>query len=287
MKKIIIALVLFSIFLIGCVDEKYYTESKNCEILVFDISGQISNHIISGSQQDTGLVEIGIPISLNYNNLTVSSVNFSPLAKSDKNPLIIKDFSNNLVLTITAEDDNISKVWKIKIFYADPPLQLAYSDMKTWTIAKDENGNDIKIGSTYAYFPGEENIFSPWQNAARANTLTGFFSVNPKPNIENADYVSLDTRVYSAGSMLNSAIITGALFTGKFVFNTTYLPAIGSDPNPRKLVNLGTPFYQKPSQVEFKMRYKAGDIMKDGKNNPILEGDSEGRPSKDSCDIYF
>ena len=31
------------------------------------------------------------------------------------------------------------------MFYTDAPLQLAYADMKTWTIAKDENGNDIMI----------------------------------------------------------------------------------------------------------------------------------------------
>ncbi|MDD4684886.1 MAG: PCMD domain-containing protein [Bacteroidales bacterium] len=287
MKKIIIALVLVSTFFASCVDEKYYTESKDCNILVFDIEGQISNRIITGSPSDTGFVEIGIPISMNYNNLSVSSAKFSPLAKPDKDALKIKDFSNDVVFTITAEDDNVSKVWKVRVFYTDAPLQLAYSNMKSWTIAKDENGNEIKIGPTYAYFPGQANVFSPWQNGARANTLAGFFSVNPKPSVENADYASMETKLYSTGALMNSAIVTGALFTGKFMYNSTYLPGIGSDPNPRKMVNLGTPFYQKPKEVKFKMRYKAGEVMKDGKNKVILENDPEGRPSKDSCEIYF
>ncbi len=287
MKKIIIALVLVSTFFASCVDDTYYAESKQCNILVFDISGQVSNRILAGNPSDTGLVEIGIPTSMNYNNLIVNSFKFSPLAKPNKDATKIKDFSSDVILTLTAEDNNVSKVWKIRINYTDAPLQLAYSNMKTWTIAKDENGNEIKIGSTFAYFPGETNLFSPWQNGARANTLAGFFSVNPKPSFENADYASMDTKLYSIGALMNSAIVTGASFTGKFMYNSTYLPGLGSDPNPRKLVDLGTPFYQKPLQVKFKIRYKAGDVMKDGKNKAILENDSEGRPSKDSCEVYF
>jgi len=224
---------------------------------------------------------------MNYNNLIVSSAKFSPLAKSDKDPLKVKDFSTDVVFNIIAEDDNVSKVWKVRVFYTDAPLQLAYSNMKKWTIAKDENGNAIKIYDTYAYFPGEANMFSPWQNGARANALTGFFSVNPKPNVENADYASMDTRLYGVGAMMNVAIVTGALFTGKFIYNSSYLPGYSTEPNPRKLVNLGTPFYQKPTQVRFKMRYKAGLVMKDGRNATILENDSEQRPSKDSCEVYF
>lgn len=287
MKRILLALVLLSTIFISCVDEKYYQESKDCNILVFDISGQISNRIIQGSKTDTGIVEIGVPISMNYNNLIVNSVKYSPLAKCDKDPLKIKDFSNDVVFKITAEDNDVSKIWKVRVYYTDAPFQLAYSDMKTWTIAKDENGNDIKISSTYAYFPGEANKFSPWQHSAKANLLTGFFSVNPKPGVENADYASMDTKVYSVGAMMHCAIVTGALFTGKFIYNSTYLPGIGSDPNPRKMVNFGTPFYKKPLQVKFKMRYKAGDVMKDGDNHSILAGDSQGRPYLDSCEVYF
>lgn len=287
MKKIIIALVLVATFFVSCVDEKFYPESKECNILVFEIEGQISNRIITGSPSDTGFVEIGIPISMNYNNLTVSSAKFSPLAKSDKEVLKVKDFSTDVVFNISAEDDNVSKVWKVRVYYTDAPLQLAYSDMKKWTIAKDENGNDIKIGSNYAYYPGEANLFSPWQNGAKANTLAGFFSVNPKPNVENADYASMDTRLYGVGAMMNAAIVTGASFTGKFIYNTSYLPGFSTEPNPRKLVNLGTPFYQKPKEVKFKMRYKAGLVMKDGRNATILENDPEKRPSKDSCEVYF
>lgn len=287
MKKILLALVLLSTVFISCVDEKYYEESKDCNILVFDISGQISNRIITGSKTDTGIVEIGVPISLNYSNLSVSTVKFSPLAKCNKEPLKIKDFSRDVVLQLTAEDNDVSKIWIIRVFYTDAPLQLPYSNMKLWTVAKDQYGSDIKIGSTYAYFPGEPNMFSPWQHSAEANKLTGFFSVNPKPDVTNADYASIETKVYPLGAMMHCAIVTGALFAGKFIFDQNHLPGFGSDPNPRKMVNLGTPFYNKPIYVKFKIRYKAGSVMKDGNNQSILEGDAQGRPTKDSCEIYF
>lgn len=285
MKNIILVLVLFSISFISCVEEDYYQESTECSILVLDISGQISNKIINN--QDTGIVEVGIPLSLSIDKLVISSVKLSPLAKADRDILGIRDFSKDVVLKIQAEDNNVYKIWKIRVFYAEEPSQIPYSNMKLWCIARDENGNEIKIGSTYAYFPGQENSFSPWQHSARANTLAGFFTVKPYPSVDIADYASMETRLYSLGSMMNSAIVSGALFTGKFVFDSKYLPGLGSDPNPRKMVNLGTPFSKKPIQVKFKMRYKAGDVMKDGKNTSILEGDSQGRPSKDSCDIYF
>lgn len=286
MKRILLSLFLLSTIFLSCVDEKYYKESQDCNILVFDIQGQINNRIIEGGKSDTGIVEVSVPITLNLNDLTVLSAKYSSLAKADKDALKIKNFTNEVYLKLTAEDDEVSKVWVVRVRYADAPLQLAYSDMKTWTIAKDENGNDIKIGSTYAYFPGEANVFSPWQHSAKANTLTGFFSVNPKPDVASADYASIETRLYPVGAMMHSAIVTGALFTGKFLFNYAHLPN-GNDPNPRKLINFGTAFYNKPQAVKFKVRYKPGMVMKDGDARDILQNDPLGRPYKDSCEIYF
>lgn len=286
MKRIIILSICLLPFLSACVDEKYYKESQECNILVFDIQGQINNRIIEGGKADTGIVEVNIPISLKINNLTVSSAKYSSLAKADKDVLKIKDFTKEVFLKLTAEDEEISKVWVIRVSYGDAPLQLAYSDMKKWTIAKDENGNDIKIGSTYAYFPGEANIFSPWQHSAKANILAGFFSVNPKPDANISDYASIETKLYPAGTMMHSAIVSGALFTGKFLFNMSHLPN-GNDPNPRKLINFGTAFYNKPKSVKLKIRYKPGSVMKDGDAKDILQNDPLGRPSKDSCEIYF
>ncbi|MDR0971970.1 MAG: PCMD domain-containing protein [Bacteroidales bacterium] len=285
MKKIILIISVLSIVFSACVDEKYYKESSKCDIVSFEISGQISNKITI--KEDTSLVEVGIPISLSLNNLKINSFEISPLAKSDRDYNSIKDFSSDVFIRIIAEDGITTKLWKIKVFYQDAPLQLAYSDMKKWTIAKDENGAEIKIGNLYAYFPGEENQYSPWQCAARANVLTGFFSVNPKPSVENPLYASMETKTYGLGAMMHSAIVAGALFTGKFIFDQNHLPVIGSDPNPRKMINFGTPFYKKPVGVKFKMRYKAGEIMRDGDNQPIIYPDAQNRPTKDSCEIYF
>ncbi len=286
MKRILLSLFLLSTIFISCVDEKYYKESNECNILVFDIMGQIDNRIIEGGQSDTGIVEVKIPISMDISNLTVSSAKYSSLAKSNIDALKLKDFSKDVFIKLIAEDEEVTKIWKIMVSYGDAPLQLVYSDMKKWTIAKDENGNEIKINTTFAYFPGEANVFSPWQHSAKANTLSGFFSVNPKPDALTSDYASIETKLYPAGAMMHSAVVAGALFTGKFLLNFSHLPN-GNDPNPRKLINFGTAFYNKPQAVRFKLRYKPGLVMKDGDAKDILQNDPSGRPSKDSCEIYF
>jgi hypothetical protein len=287
MKKIIFSLIIISTMLFSCVDETYYQESNECNIVVFDILGQVSNKIIEGKVVDTGLVEVGVPNNFNLNDLNVHSFRLSALAKSDKDVFKIKDFSKDVYLKITAEDNQTFKIWKIRVIHSEALFQLPFSSMKEWTIAKDDKGNEIKIGSTYAYFPGRENIFSPWQHSAKANTMVGFFSVNPKPDVQNADYASLQTKLYPTGAMMHSAIVAGGLYTGRFIFNSIHLPGIGSDPNPRKMVDLGTPFQNKPQSVRLKIRYKPGLIMKDGDNKEILPNDALNRPSKDSCEIYF
>ncbi|MDD2577422.1 MAG: hypothetical protein PHV76_07970, partial [Bacteroidales bacterium] len=113
MKRILLSLFLLSTIFLSCVDEKYYKESQECNILVFDIQGQINNRIIEGGKSDTGIVEVSVPITLNLNDLTVLSAKYSSLAKADKDALKIKNFTNEVYLKLTAEDDEVSKVWVV------------------------------------------------------------------------------------------------------------------------------------------------------------------------------
>ncbi|MDD2530938.1 MAG: hypothetical protein PHN41_06880, partial [Bacteroidales bacterium] len=119
MKRILLSLFLLSTIFISCVDEKYYKESNECNILVFDIMGQIDNRIIEGGQSDTGIVEVKIPISMDISNLTVSSAKYSSLAKSNIDALKLKDFSKDVFIKLIAEDEEVTKIWKIMVSYGD------------------------------------------------------------------------------------------------------------------------------------------------------------------------
>lgn len=275
------ALLLFA----GCINEDYYEESDLCNIVAFEIEGQLSSRITSS--KSAGTVTVGVPTDFDLSHLKVLRAEVSPLAKFGKDPLTITDFSDVVTLTVTAEDGKSSKTWRIEVLKGEIPRQLAYSDMSKWTIAKEEDGTVISTGGTYAYFPGEEGAYSPWQHAARANKINGFFSVTPQPSFENSEFARMETKAYPAGNLVNSGVVAGALFTGKFCFDTRHLPVVGSDPNPRKLINLGVRFPYRPTAVRFKIRYTPGEVMKDGRGKTIYPDDAEGRPSKDSCDIYF
>lgn len=277
----IFALLLFA----GCINEDYYEESDLCNIVAFEIEGQLSSRIISS--KSTGTVSINVPTDFDLSSLKVLRAEVSPLAKFNKDPFSITDFSRTVVLHVTAEDGNSSKTWYIEVSKVENDRQLAYSDMSKWKIATEEDGTAISTGGTYAYFPGEEGAYSPWQHAARANKINGFFSVTPRPSFENSEFARMETKAYPAGNIVNSGVVSGALFTGKFCFDIRHLPGVGSDPNPRKLINIGVRFPYKPTAVRFKIRYTPGEVMKDGKGKTIYPDDPEGRPSKDSCDIYF
>lgn len=277
--------VLSFLFFASCIEEDYYEQSDRCNITSFEIEGQMACTI--EDRGSTGCISVQMPMDYDLANLRVLRAELSPLASFERDIFGIKDFSRTVAVKVVAEDGKSGKTWYIDVSKVQSNWQLAYSDMKQWTIATEEDGTPISIGGKYAYFPGEQGKYSPWQHAARANKLNGFFSVSPQPSNENGEYARMETKAYPAGNMVSSGIVTGALFTGKFCFDSKHLPVVGSDPNPRKLVNLGVRFEYKPTAVKFKMRYFPGAVMKDGKGKVIYENDSENRPHRDSCDIYF
>lgn len=285
MKRIFV-IVLSILSFVSCIDESYYGESNLCNITSFEMEGQLSCEITT--KNGRGYIYVSMPEDVDKSNLRIIRAVISPLSKFDRDISSIRNFSNNVTVKVIAEDGKTFKNWDIIIVNTGTDSQIPYSDMKKWTIALDENGNQISLSNNeYAYFPGEEGKYSPWQHAARANKINGFFSVTPQPSSENSEYALVETKAYPVGNLVNSGIVTGALFTGKFCFDSRHLPVVGSDPNPRKLIDFGIPFTHKPSAVRFDIRYTPGDVMKDGKGKTINENDPEGRPYKDSCDIYF
>lgn len=290
MRKIALLIVIASVALSCKIDETYFGESDNADIVYFDIQGQMTNQILPKWSGDTGKVTIGIPQSLDIYNLTVSRVQLSPLAKFDFNPFNKHNFRGDTLVWITAENQNVRKPWIISVGYADAQKQLDYSDMRSWVKALDQKGGEIFTGTgsnkTYAYFPGAEGYQSPWQTAAHANKFVGEFTSNPQPNPTNAEFASLNTIMFKAGQIVKAGIVSGALFAGYFRFDQSHIPVIGSDPNPRKMVDFGRPFYERPTSFRLKYRYLPGEKMLDGSGNEILQSDTEKRPYKDSCDIF-
>lgn len=282
----------------GCISSDYFGLYQDANIIAFDIEGQQSNKIEPMADwRDTGVVNITVPTTLQMSNLKVTKATVAQLARFNKDPYAITDFTKNIVLTVTAEDTVIKKPWKVIVKYAEASDQIPFSAFNEWTIAKNNDGKEISFKESgvtkYAYFPGKEGELSPWQTAAESNALSiagiNYITTSPQPSASAAQYAHIETIWKSKGApaLANAQIVTGTLFTGQFIFNLSYAPMPGGNPGePRKMVNIGTPFYAKPKAIKFKMRYKAGDVMRDGKGQPITASNADGRPTKDSCDIY-
>lgn len=291
-----LAISILFLALCSCVDNDYYGLSKEANILSFDIEGQLSNKIEPFVDwEDEGVVKITIPDNYDIGDLNVLAATCTPLAKFKIDPYSIKDFSSNVYFEIMAEDTVIKKRWRIEVEQSEPLKQVPFSAMDKWTIGKNVKGEEIGYKengvSKKAYFPGNGTDLSWWVTTAEANgyELAGIntMTVNPKPTFSLPQYARLETIWVRSGqaSLAQAQVVTGALFVGQFVFNKEYAPIIGSN-QPRKMVNIGIPFSFKPTAMRLKMRYKSGEVMRDGKGAEITPANADGRPLRDSCDIY-
>ncbi|MDR3094806.1 MAG: PCMD domain-containing protein [Bacteroidales bacterium] len=278
---------LVAVMITGCFDSGYFGLSDEANILAFDIEGQLSNQIVPGGKDDVGEVLITIPEILPVNQLKVTKVLCTQLAQFSMDPYSLSDFSQEIELTLTAENTKVHKQWRIKVVHGAASGQIPFSSFNIWMPAKKQDGSEITYkedGVTKsAYFPGNGGI-SPWQTSAEANafSLSGIntMTAGPQPSASNAAYARLETIHKSITN-----VVAGALFTGNFLFNMAYAPAIGTN-EPRKMINLGTPFYAKPKAATMKLRYRPGDIMMDGNGEAITVANADGRPLQDSCEMY-
>lgn len=287
MKHYIIPFILCALLFTGCIKDDYFGESELANITTFKIKGQINNSIVTGDLRDTGYVYISISNTMNASELEVELAVASPLAKFETDPYSYTNFLEPVLIRVRAEDDNIVKPWLIVVSKGDAPKQLAYSALDQWfqtSYSYTPYGSSTPV---YAYFPGENSqTYSPWQTPAQATRLASYFTTIPAPSESFAEYAQITTGTYNLGAVLKSGVVGGALFTGIFRYSITHAPGVGSDPNPRKMIDFGVPFYQRPSSVTLKMRYARGAQMVDGSLNPIYPSDAEGRPAIDSCDVY-
>ncbi len=301
-KYLYVAILLFSS--VACVEKDYFGELQEADVLTFEIDKQISCVIKPYvDYKDTGLVSVLMPAGTDLSDLKVNYITFSVLAHPSKDITAVTDFTEPVVLSVIAEDNFIQKVWKIEVACEDPEdpenpterqQQLEFASMTTWTNALDNNGSIIKLSSgELAYSPGDGTGVSPWSTTAEANAFSlsqiNFFTTQPKPGYSNAQYARMETLEVDVPYMKNlgTAVVAGALFTGKFQFEVKYGMPNNGGPYPRKMLDFGTSFRSKPKSVTFKMRYAPGVNMKDGELNLIVPSATETRATKDSCDIYF
>ncbi|MDR0715020.1 MAG: PCMD domain-containing protein, partial [Bacteroidales bacterium] len=273
----------------------YFGLSDEANILSFDIEGQISNTIVRGERDAVGEVNITVPSLYNRETLKVTGAVCTQLARFTADPFALTDFSQPVELTLIAEDTTVRKKWRITVTPFTAPTQLPFSNMKKWTVAKDNDGKEITYkedGVTKsAYFPGDGVELSPWQSSAEANAyvLSGIntMTTGPRPTASAAGYARIETVFIqsTAAKFAKAQVVTGALFTGKFLFSTSYAPVIGTT-EPRKMINVGVSYSGYPQAARVKLRYRPGDVMTDGTGTPITVDNANGRPLRDSCEIY-
>lgn len=296
-KNIIVCLLLSSAVLAGCLDYGYFGLSNEANILAFELEGQQSNVIEqNGDWNEEGRITITVPDLYDLAALKVSKATCTQLARFNIDPYILTDFSQPVELRLTAEDTTIRKRWIITVLHDKASDQLPFAKMNQWTPAIDSKGQPIsyKEGelSKSAYFPGNGTALSPWQSPAEANafSLSGIntLTTTPRPAATTAEYARIET-IWVKSTQTEKAhaqIVTGALFTGKFFFSMTYAPLIGTG-EPRKMLQMGVPFYARPQAAVFQMRFQPGDVMRDGTGTPITASNADGRPLKDSCEVYI
>lgn len=284
--------VLAAIGCAGCIDETYFGESTQANITTFSIEGAMSTKIEPLIDwRDVGTVTITVPESFNLDSLKVTEVVCSQLAHFDVDPMMLTNFLEPVELWLTAENQKARKKWLINVSQQKvEPIQLPFSNFTQWAPAYTPEGVQMQIKGQPAYWPGNGSDQSPWQTSAQGNFfgasvgITEFSSLPiPEPKelaAVKADYARLRTIFAGPGAKLQgTGMAAGGVFTGTFVFEPSHV--MGSNKQPRKMMNAGVSFYSKPIGVRFDVRYKAGEQMVDGYLNPITS------PQKDSCDILF
>ena len=298
MQKILKGILLITILLLqGCIAKDYFGESTEANILTFEIEGQSSSKITPQVDwRDTGYVDVVVPSTMDMANLKVRLVSYSNLARPTIDASSVTNFSEPVVFKVIAENSAFQKVWKIVVKHPDQEnaqQQIDFSDMSTWTVAKTPSGEEIKLrasaGGLLGYVPGDGVTQTSWCSTAEANanamSQIDYFTTRPMPNNVTPSYARMETIEVDNGAtqLAKAKVVTGALFTGRFYFDYN----MGLNGQTRQMLDFGVPFNSRPKSVTFKMRYTPGETMKDGLLNIIREGDAQGRPTKDSCDIYF
>jgi hypothetical protein len=255
MKKLNLPLsiILLGAFLLqGCIKEDKFGLSSFKEIKAFEIPGQAGSTAIN---KDERSIVVPMGEDADITQLAPSLIEISNLATVSPRQGEVRDFTEPVIYTVTAEDDSRAE-WTVTVVPAVPNPQLPNSNFDQWFPVSD-------------YFqPGESADNTIWDTANRAVAIVGDANTT-REDLGGGDFAAKMTSV-EAPLIVRMAAAT--MFTGKF---TDGFP---SPTDPRSNIDFGTPFSGRPSAFKVDYRYLPGDSYEDADGNPLAGGDQ--------CDIY-
>lgn len=241
-----------AVLLQGCIKEDKFGLSSFKEIKTFEIPGQAGATTINKNERSI-LVPMGEDADITQ--LAPSVIEISNLATVNPGPGEVRDFTEPVIYTVTAEDDSRA-AWTVTVVPAEPNPQLTNSNFNLWFAVSD-------------YFqPGESADNTIWDTANRGVAIAGDANTT-REDLGGGDFAAKMTSV-SAPLIVRMAAAT--LFTGKF---TSGFPSVT---NPRANIAFGTPFAGRPSAFKVDYKYLPGPSYEDADGNPLAGGDQ--------CDIY-
>lgn len=273
MKHVWILIIPF-LYLIGCSSDE---ESSNKDIIRFDITGlsdtdlTVKNTELNTEKKliyifiDHDLSGVNFPLSV-ATDIQLSAGATIPSVTNGKITFTYPDEVKNI--QVVAEDGTFQD-WYIFLVHH----QLQNSDFETWYDNKGMNGfNYQEIGSSY-----EESI---WATANLGTSIYGKYGTQPLVN-EEGNFVKIMT-----DSTERLPLTAATLFTGKF----NLAGATSNPTDPREATIFGTPFTFRPTAMQFKFKYQAGEkYIQATLNDPsdIFGGFSVSEiEGEDQCSIY-
>lgn len=258
MKKYIFLTLINLLLFTSCLKEDYFGESDIAHIKKIRLSNQSGIALIN--TQDAS-VTVEIPGGIDLSQIIVQEIEISSFATSS---IAVGDTINiqePLMVDLISEDGSLH-IWTIQAFVASQTPQLANYKLNHW------------YETATGYFePGESVANTIWATGNRGSQLLNKIATTPKDLGEGNLAARMETLSNGPlGSVFGAPISAGSLFTG--VFNADNI-----DPkDPSAATEFGTPFAGRPTAIQFKYSYKAGETNKD-KTGAVLE-------YSDAADVY-
>lgn len=244
MKKLLVILLTLSVF--ACNDDNK-VESDQAELLDFKV--QSTNNFIPEKTvidsengeihifNNTDLSSSDFPITLNTDISVSPGATIQPASGT---PITFSDYEDFIKYTIISEDGiNITE-----FILTIRDMQLPNSGFENWHMETGMNGKPFEQPGNYL----ESTI---WATANMGTSIYSIYGTSPENNGNNiAAKIETVTTVALP-------VVAGALYIGEFNLDG----AIEDPTNPVAAAKLGIPFYKKPSAVQFKYSYKAGEQM--------------------------
>jgi hypothetical protein len=243
----------------GCIKEDFFGRSSLKQIRFFQIEKQSGNAQI---QEDSLRIMVRVDANADLNRLRVDSIQLSTFATIFPSIETVRDFTQPVTYTVTAEDGSTA-VYTIIARLDSPEPQLENSGFDDWFTPAGRQFQEPGLDSTSIWATANTGVTTFPLPQSNANTLPLLIS--------GTDYAAqLITRqlggfALAAGQGIGSA----TLFTGTFRVDIT---------NPTASARIGYPFTARPTAFSVALKYTAGSPFLDGRHQPLNK--------IDSADIY-